>query len=202
MDVCDDADYSQMLKGYSDEAMEAGVPAITSAGASHILTSCHAPSGAKETIIPSSQILLPVNLQYSESELVLKLRVRPARVIDLNLLVKLLCLCLAGIYPGVSNLMAAHMVGIARREYTSDWTLTSHSRHAGTNGGPVESEESLPEALQGEAVEPERVRYTYYTAGSGGVGPTILETSFLLAGTDVVVYSNGEKVASTADHGF
>ena len=39
------------------------------------------------------------------------------------------------------------------------------------------------------------MRYTYYTAGSGGVGPTILETSFLLAGTDVVVYSNGEKVA-------
>ena len=33
MDVCDDADYSQMLKGYSDEAKAAGVPAITSAGA-------------------------------------------------------------------------------------------------------------------------------------------------------------------------
>lgn len=93
--------------------------------------------------------------------------------------------------------MAAHMVGIARREYTSDWTLTSHSQHAGSNGGSSKPEQdSLPEALQGEAVEPERVRYTYYTAGSGGVGPTILETSFLLAGTDVVVYSNGEKVAA------
>lgn len=32
MDVCDDADYSQMLKGYSKEAEEAGVSAITSAG--------------------------------------------------------------------------------------------------------------------------------------------------------------------------
>lgn len=48
--------------------------------------------------------------------------------------------------------------------------------------------------MQGEAVEPTRVRYTYYTAGSGGVGPTILETSFLLAGTDVVVYRDGKKV--------
>lgn len=51
--------------------------------------------------------------------------------------------------------------------------------------------------MQGEAVEPSRVRYTYYTAGSGGVGQTILETSFLLAGTDVVVYSNGEKVCAS-----
>jgi len=49
--------------------------------------------------------------------------------------------------------------------------------------------------VQGKAVEPTRVRYTYYTAGSGGVGPTILETSFLLAGTDVVVYRDGQKVA-------
>ena len=104
---------------------------------------------------------------------------------------------LTGIYPGVSNLMAAHMVGITRREYASDWSLTSRSQHSGSNGGSSKGEEStLPEALQGEAVEPERVRYTYYTAGSGGVGPTILETSFLLAGTDVVVYSNGEKVPS------
>ena len=32
MDVCDDADYSQMLKGYGQQAKEAGVPAITSTG--------------------------------------------------------------------------------------------------------------------------------------------------------------------------
>ena len=90
--------------------------------------------------------------------------------------------------------MAAHMVGIARREYDAEWRLTSHSSSNGhkSNG---KSTEKMPEALKGEAVEPTRVRYTYYTAGSGGVGPTILETSFLLAGTDVVVYSDGEKVA-------
>lgn len=34
----------------------------------------------------------------------------------------------------------------------------------------------------GEGVQPARLRYSYYTAGSGGAGPTILETSFLLAG--------------------
>ena len=38
MDVCDDADYSQMLKGYSNEAKAVGVPAITSAGTCCITT--------------------------------------------------------------------------------------------------------------------------------------------------------------------
>lgn len=48
-----------------------------------------------------------------------------------------------------------------------------------------------------EPVEPKRVLYSYYTAGSGGVGPTILETSLLLAGTPVTVYANGEKVSTS-----
>lgn len=39
-----------------------------------------------------------------------------------------------------------------------------------------------------------QVRYTYYTAGSGGVGPTIMETSMLLAGTDVTVFKDNERV--------
>lgn len=46
-----------------------------------------------------------------------------------------------------------------------------------------------------EPVEPRRVLYSYYTAGSGGVGPTILETSLLLAGEPCVVYANGERVS-------
>ncbi len=32
MDVCDDTDHSQRLRGYFDEAKAAGVPAITTAG--------------------------------------------------------------------------------------------------------------------------------------------------------------------------
>jgi hypothetical protein len=36
------------------------------------------------------------------------------------------------------------------------------------------------------------LRYSYYTAGSGGAGPTILETSFLLAGEECTVYKEGQ----------
>lgn len=67
----------------------------------------------------------------------------------------------AGIYPGVSNLMAAELVRAARSE----------------NKG-----------------EPQRLRFYYYTAGSGGAGPTILATSFLLLGEEVVAYNKGKKI--------
>ncbi|KAE8820515.1 hypothetical protein D1007_01255 [Hordeum vulgare] len=66
----------------------------------------------------------------------------------------------AGIYPGVSNVMAAELVDAARSE----------------DG------------------EPERLRFFYYTAGSGGAGPTILATSFLLLGEDVIAYNKGEEI--------
>ncbi|XP_047047143.1 uncharacterized protein LOC124652165 [Lolium rigidum] len=66
----------------------------------------------------------------------------------------------AGIYPGVSNVMAAELVNAARDE----------------DG------------------EPERLRFFYYTAGSGGAGPTILATSFLLLGEDVIAYNKGEEI--------
>lgn len=35
------------------------------------------------------------------------------------------------------------------------------------------------------------LRFYYYTAGSGGAGPTILSTSFLLLGEEVVAYNKG-----------
>jgi len=37
-------------------------------------------------------------------------------------------------------------------------------------------------------------RFFYYTAGSGGAGPTILTTSFLLLGEDVIAYNKGEEI--------
>lgn len=74
----------------------------------------------------------------------------------------------AGIYPGVSNVMAAHMISMARGEYSSDFSYT---------------ESPLPGAPQ-----PRRVLYSYFTAGSGGAGPTILNTTFLLAGEDVIAF--------------
>lgn len=67
----------------------------------------------------------------------------------------------AGIYPGVSNVMAAELVRAARDE---------------------------------DRGIPEKLRFSYYTAGSGGAGPTILATSFLLLGEEVIAYSKGEKV--------
>ncbi|KAF3794534.1 hypothetical protein EJ110_NYTH07385 [Nymphaea thermarum] len=66
-----------------------------------------------------------------------------------------------GIYPGVSNLMAAELVQLAKTE---------------------------------GAYEPERLRYYYYTAGTGGAGPTILATSFLLLGEDVIAYNKGQRI--------
>ncbi|XP_057473985.1 uncharacterized protein LOC130762318 [Actinidia eriantha] len=66
-----------------------------------------------------------------------------------------------GIYPGVSNVMAAELVRAARSESKG---------------------------------EPQRLRFSYYTAGTGGAGPTILATSFLLLGEEVVAYSKGEKI--------
>ncbi|KAK1576299.1 hypothetical protein Q3G72_012745 [Acer saccharum] len=66
-----------------------------------------------------------------------------------------------GIYPGVSNVMAAELVRAARSESKG---------------------------------EPKRLRFSYYTAGTGGAGPTILATSFLLLGEEVVAYNKGEKI--------
>uniref|UniRef100_A0A2P2LG92 Saccharopine dehydrogenase NADP binding domain-containing protein n=1 Tax=Rhizophora mucronata TaxID=61149 RepID=A0A2P2LG92_RHIMU len=66
-----------------------------------------------------------------------------------------------GIYPGVSNVMAAELVRAARTESKG---------------------------------KPERLRFYYYTAGTGGAGPTILATSFLLLGEKVVAYNKGEKI--------
>ncbi|XP_027360433.1 uncharacterized protein LOC113868760 isoform X2 [Abrus precatorius] len=66
-----------------------------------------------------------------------------------------------GIYPGVSNVMAAELVRAAENEGID---------------------------------KPERLRFFYYTAGTGGAGPTILATSFLLLGEEVVAYNKGEKI--------
>ncbi|MEW5300170.1 MAG: hypothetical protein WDW36_003119 [Sanguina aurantia] len=79
----------------------------------------------------------------------------------------------AGIYPGTSNVMAAHILSLARKEYDEDMNY-----------------QTPPE---GEGVEPSKLMYSYYTAGSGGAGPTILATTFLLAGEEAIVYREGKK---------
>eukprot|EP00983_Pelagomonas_calceolata_P110257 1159650-Pelagomonas_calceolata.AAC.8 len=88
---------------------------------------------------------------------------------------------------GVSRFEGPHAGFMQARAWSSSWdshVLTSHRR----------GREARPAALQlGEGVEPNLLRYSYYTAGSGGAGPTILQTSFLLAGETVTVYKDGEK---------
>ncbi|KAL3653335.1 hypothetical protein CASFOL_003016 [Castilleja foliolosa] len=42
--------------------------------------------------------------------------------------------------------------------------------------------------------QPERLRYNYFTAGSGGAGPGVLATSFYLIADEAVTYKNGEKI--------
>lgn len=83
----------------------------------------------------------------------------------------------AGIYPGVSNVMAAHMISIGRREYSDAFEYIP-----------------LPDDARESVSQPQRVLYSYFTAGSGGAGPTILKTTFLLAGEEVVAYKDGTAV--------
>lgn len=62
-----------------------------------------------------------------------------------------------------------------------------------------DEEGGFREAASSGGTQPARLRYSYFTAGSGGVGPTILETSMLLAGEEVVAYRDGQKVRRAAD---
>ena len=77
-----------------------------------------------------------------------------------------------GIYPGVSNLMVRDTIESMSEEFRGQ------------------------EANAGKEPEVEYVLYNYFTAGSGGVGTTILATSFLLCGEDVVVWEDGERVVA------
>ncbi|GHP05771.1 hypothetical protein PPROV_000452000 [Pycnococcus provasolii] len=73
----------------------------------------------------------------------------------------------AGIFPGASNVMAADMLDERR-------------------AAAEESGEDMP--------TPERLLFSYFTAGSGGVGTTILASTFLLATEDVTCFKDGEPV--------
>ncbi|KAL9296219.1 hypothetical protein ACSQ67_022115 [Phaseolus vulgaris] len=75
----------------------------------------------------------------------------------------------AGIYPGVSNVMAAELVRVANESKDKPERLSTYKLLC-------------------------QLRFYYYTAGTGGAGPTILTTSFLLLGEEVVAYNKGEKI--------
>ena len=73
-----------------------------------------------------------------------------------------------GVYPGLSNVVAAFMCD-----------------RSASGGSPYPDNEAT------------HLRFSYFTAGSGGVGPTILATSILLLGEPATVVADGEE--STAD---
>ena len=109
----------------------------------------------------------------------------------------------AGIYPGTSNVMAAHLISLARKVWLRRLALNAKAGWpadrfiAPTPLRPwrqeYDDEGNYREPGPG-AVEPRRLRFSYYTAGSGGVGPTIMATSMLLAGEPVVAFKDGVKV--------
>jgi len=78
----------------------------------------------------------------------------------------------AGIYPGVSNLMARDVLESMKAEYRAQ------------------------EGNEGKEPEVEYVLYNYFTAGSGGVGTTILATSYLLCGEEVVCWEDGKRITA------
>lgn len=75
------------------------------------------------------------------------------------------CVTSTGIFPGASNVMAVQMLDEVREGKTAE-----------------------------DAPSPERLLFSYFTAGSGGVGTTILASTFLLASEEVVCYKDGEAV--------
>eukprot|EP00899_Mesostigma_viride_P002430 jgi/Mesvir1/12188/Mv00425-RA.2 len=79
-----------------------------------------------------------------------------------------------GIYPGVSNVIAAEIIAKGRQGSKESNTASS---------------------------EPTKLQFSYYTAGSGGAGPTILATSFLLLGEPATVFDEGKKVECKAFSG-
>jgi Saccharopine dehydrogenase NADP binding domain len=204
MDVCDDADYTQRAKRLHQKC---------------------APSGAVRHCCLLTAWLDAGNLLAhsrnthcrQSSKIHPHCRARDAGVPAITS---------TGIYPGTSNLMAAHMISTARKV---SWSLGRRavassqaqpnpadriacpgrglrpSRHSAGHMGSTLSRARLQEYNHdgtlrdqpGEgAVQPARLRYSYYTAGSGGVGPTILETSMLLAGEEVVAYRDGQKASA------
>ena len=79
------------------------------------------------------------------------------------------CVTTGGIYPGVSNLMAAEMISQNR--------ASADEAEAGAN-------------------EVEYVLYNYFCSGSGGVGDTILATSYMLCGEPVECWENDARVVT------
>ena len=85
-----------------------------------------------------------------------------------------------GIYPGLSNLMARQLTDLVK-------------------GGPGAGGEGSGDGGGEDAAD--SVRFSYFTAGTGGAGATILASSFLLCGEPVTAFKDGEPVVVPAMDG-
>ena len=72
-----------------------------------------------------------------------------------------------GIWPGVSALMAAEAVAQLKERVSSD--------------------------NDNEVVEIDSIDYSFFTAGTGNAGPTIVSATFLLLATPVITFLNGKR---------
>lgn len=106
------------------------------------------------------------------------------------------CITTGGIFPGVSNLMVAHIASIVGKEYDPKGEWGAEPDLFGRGDGPHDSlspppplpsatGNPLPAEEVGTGGKAKRVLLSYYTAGTGGAGPTILASTFLLAGEEV-----------------
>ncbi|GAB0496103.1 hypothetical protein MMPV_007413 [Pyropia vietnamensis] len=84
-----------------------------------------------------------------------------------------------GIYPGVSNLLAA---AVAERLTAATATATA----------PATATAIATAAASAPPPSPAHLRYWYYTAGSGGVGRTVLESTFHLLAEPAAILVGGE----------
>ena len=101
------------------------------------------------------------------------------------------CITTAGVYPGVSNVMAAEMIA-QNREASREASLSEASSEAANETDAKNSTETHAK----NEPEVEYVLYSYFCAGSGGVGDTILATSYMLCGEDVVCWEDGKQVVT------
>eukprot|EP00808_Paulinella_micropora_P031117 g20067.t1 len=77
------------------------------------------------------------------------------------------------------------------QDKAKEWEVTTLT----TSGlGPGMSNVLVAESLNEHPQEYPDLSIQYFTAGTGGLGPTILTTSFLLLGQDAHVYANGQVV--------
>ena len=81
-----------------------------------------------------------------------------------------------GIYPGTSNVMAAHMISIARREYAADWSYaSSNGASRGANGQAISAGSSYStsssSSAESEAAQPEPLRSGIATMEPDEGGP-------------------------------